>query len=164
MEYPPFYNPEYETLERSELEALQLKRLKETVVHCMQSPFYKKRFAENKLTPDSIAVLIYDPEHDREKSLLPKFEPYRVWREFAFSMKAVRFYPIDGMVRFLLIEEEVSILQTGNYVLIDAPYPSADGNRTVFNLLIVRVYVVIRRFTHSVSVRIRSKPHNQSIF
>ena len=57
MEYPPFYNPEYETLERSELEALQLKRLKETVVHCMQSPFYKKRFAENKLTPDSIQSL-----------------------------------------------------------------------------------------------------------
>ena len=46
MEYPPYFNPEMELLSRSEIEALQLRRLRETVERCSQSPFYKRRFAE----------------------------------------------------------------------------------------------------------------------
>ncbi|MCF0208001.1 MAG: phenylacetate--CoA ligase [Bacteroidaceae bacterium] len=52
-----YFNPEVETLSRAELEELQLKRLKETVKHCMNSPFYKKRFEEAGLTPDDIQTL-----------------------------------------------------------------------------------------------------------
>ncbi|MCF0198560.1 MAG: phenylacetate--CoA ligase [Bacteroidaceae bacterium] len=52
-----YFNPEFETLSRAELEALQLKRLKETVQHCMNSPFYKKRFEEAGLTVDDIKTL-----------------------------------------------------------------------------------------------------------
>ena len=46
-----------ETLSRTEIEALQLKRLQQTVVHCMQSPFYKKRFGEIGLKPEDIQSL-----------------------------------------------------------------------------------------------------------
>ena len=46
-----------ETLSREEIEKLQLERLQKTVKHCMNSPFYKKRFEENGLTPDDIQSL-----------------------------------------------------------------------------------------------------------
>ncbi len=57
MSYSPFFNPEMETLERSQIEQLQLERLQQTVHHCMNSPFYKKRFEENHLSPDDIRTL-----------------------------------------------------------------------------------------------------------
>ena len=46
-----------ETMTRAEIEALQLQRLQATVEHCMQSPFYKKRFEENGLKPSDIKTL-----------------------------------------------------------------------------------------------------------
>lgn len=52
-----YFNPEVETLSREDIEALQLERLKETVAHCMNSPFYKKRFEEIGLTVDDIKSL-----------------------------------------------------------------------------------------------------------
>jgi phenylacetate-CoA ligase len=52
-----YLHKELETLTRPEIEALQLERLQKTVLHCMNSPFYKKRFEENGLTPDSIKSL-----------------------------------------------------------------------------------------------------------
>ena len=51
-----FFNPE-EALSRSEIEALQLERLQATVKHCMNSPFYKKRFDEIGLKPEDIKTL-----------------------------------------------------------------------------------------------------------
>ena len=52
-----YLHKEMETLSREGIEALQLERLKKTVSHCMNSPFYKKRFEENGLTPESIKTL-----------------------------------------------------------------------------------------------------------
>ncbi|MCF0176021.1 MAG: phenylacetate--CoA ligase [Bacteroidales bacterium] len=52
-----YFNPEVETLSRGEIEALQLKRLRETVQHCMNSAFYRSRFEEAGLTPDDIRTL-----------------------------------------------------------------------------------------------------------
>jgi len=52
-----YLHKELETLTRPEIEALQLERLQKTVRHCMNSPFYKKRFEENGLTPESIKSL-----------------------------------------------------------------------------------------------------------
>ncbi len=52
-----YLHPEMETLTREGIEKLQLERLKKTVAHCMNSPFYKKRFEENNLTPDDIRSL-----------------------------------------------------------------------------------------------------------
>lgn len=46
-----------ETMTRPEIEKLQLERLKKTVNHCMNSPFYKKRFEENNLKPEDIQTL-----------------------------------------------------------------------------------------------------------
>ncbi len=57
MEYSPFFNPDMETLTRPQIEALQLERLKATVAHCMNSPFYKQRLNEAGVTPDSIKSL-----------------------------------------------------------------------------------------------------------
>ena len=42
---------------RPEIEKLQLERLKKTVNHCMNSPFYKKRFEEINLKPEDIQTL-----------------------------------------------------------------------------------------------------------
>ena len=53
----PYFNREMETLSRAEIEALQLQRLQQTVAHCMQSPFYKKRFEEIGLKPEAIQSL-----------------------------------------------------------------------------------------------------------
>ena len=53
----PYFNREMETLSRAEIEALQLQRLQQTVTHCMQSPFYKKRFEEIGLKPEAIQSL-----------------------------------------------------------------------------------------------------------
>ncbi len=52
-----YFNEAMETMTRAEIEALQLKRLQATVKHCMQSPFYKKRFAEIGLKPEDIKTL-----------------------------------------------------------------------------------------------------------
>ena len=52
-----YLHKELETLTRPEIEKLQLERLKKTIHHCMNSPFYKKRFEENGLTPDDIQSL-----------------------------------------------------------------------------------------------------------
>ena len=57
MNYSPYFNKKYETLDRSQIEALQLERLQRTVAHCMNSPFYKKRFEEIKLCPEDIQSL-----------------------------------------------------------------------------------------------------------
>ena len=46
MEQSKYFNPEFETMSREQIEALQLERLQKTVRHCMNSPFYKKRFEE----------------------------------------------------------------------------------------------------------------------
>lgn len=52
-----YLHKELETLTRSEIEVLQLERLKRTVDHCMNTSFYRKRFAECNLTPDDIRSL-----------------------------------------------------------------------------------------------------------
>lgn len=57
MEYSEYYNPKEETLTREEIEKLQIERLKQTVRHCMNSPFYKKKFEEMGITPDDIQTL-----------------------------------------------------------------------------------------------------------
>lgn len=53
----PFFNEKMETMTRAEIEALQLERLQATVRHCMNSPFYKKRFQEAGITPEEIKSL-----------------------------------------------------------------------------------------------------------
>lgn len=53
----PFFNEKMETMTRADIEALQLERLQATVRHCMNSPFYKKRFQEAGITPEDIKSL-----------------------------------------------------------------------------------------------------------
>ena len=55
--YSPYFNPEAETMPREQLEQLQLERLQKTVNHCMNSPFYQKRFQELGITPTDIKTL-----------------------------------------------------------------------------------------------------------
>ena len=52
-----YLHKELETMSRPEIEKLQLERLQATVKHCMNSPFYKKRFEENNLSPEDIKTL-----------------------------------------------------------------------------------------------------------
>lgn len=53
----PFFDEKMETMTRAQIEALQLERLQATVQHCMNSPFYKKRFEEAGLKPEGIKTL-----------------------------------------------------------------------------------------------------------
>lgn len=46
-----------ESLPREALQALQVRRLRETVARALNVPFYKKLFAERGITPDSIQTL-----------------------------------------------------------------------------------------------------------
>ena len=52
-----YWEEEIETMSRADLEKLQLERLKKTVAHASNSPFYKKLFAEKGLSADSIKTL-----------------------------------------------------------------------------------------------------------
>ncbi len=52
-----YLHPEFETLSHEEIKKLQLERLQATVRHCMNSPFYKKRFDEIGLKPEDIKSL-----------------------------------------------------------------------------------------------------------
>lgn len=57
MDKSQYLHPDKELMSRAEIEALQLERLQKTVRHCMNSPFYKKRFDSIGLTPDDIKSL-----------------------------------------------------------------------------------------------------------
>ena len=57
MSYSNYFNPELETMPVDQLHELQLKRLKQTVRHCMNAPFYHKKFQERGITPDDIQTL-----------------------------------------------------------------------------------------------------------
>ena len=52
-----YLHKELETLTRTQIENLQLERLKKTVRQCMNSPFYKKRFDDLHLKPEDIRSL-----------------------------------------------------------------------------------------------------------
>ena len=52
-----YFNEAMETLDRPQIEALQLKRLQATVRRCMNSPFYKERFEQAGLKPEDIRSL-----------------------------------------------------------------------------------------------------------
>ncbi len=51
------WDPEKETLQRRELEALQLRRLRETLERCTRSPFYREWFREAGFDPAAVASL-----------------------------------------------------------------------------------------------------------
>lgn len=53
----PFFDEKMETMTRAQIEALQLERLQATVQHCMNSPFYRKRFEEAGLKLEDIKTL-----------------------------------------------------------------------------------------------------------
>jgi len=57
MEYSNYFNPEIETMSRPELKKLQLKRLQQTVRHCMNAQFYRDKFQQLGITPDDIKSL-----------------------------------------------------------------------------------------------------------
>ncbi|MBP5539549.1 MAG: phenylacetate--CoA ligase [Bacteroidales bacterium] len=58
MDYSPYFNPEFELLDRGQIEALQLKRLQDTMAHCYHgSPFYRKRLDSIGVKPESIKTL-----------------------------------------------------------------------------------------------------------
>jgi len=52
-----YWEPEYETMSREKLTALQTERLRETVRRAMASPFYESILRERGITPESITGL-----------------------------------------------------------------------------------------------------------
>ena len=84
-----YLHKEFETLTRSEIKALQLSRLKSTLEHCMNSPFYKKRFEENHISPSDIKTL-----EDLRK--IPFTTKQDLRDTYPFGLSAV---PLDKCVR-----------------------------------------------------------------
>ena len=52
-----YLHPQFETLSRSGIEALQTERLHRTLLQCMKSPFYRKRFKDCGITPQDIRTV-----------------------------------------------------------------------------------------------------------
>ena len=52
-----YWQPELETMPRKELEALQVKKLRQSIEVALKSPFYKKRLGDLGITPDSIQTV-----------------------------------------------------------------------------------------------------------
>ena len=52
-----YLHPRFETLQRSEIENLQMERLHDTLKACMNSAFYRKRFHDAGITADDIRTL-----------------------------------------------------------------------------------------------------------
>lgn len=52
-----YWNEELETMKRSDLEKLQVERLRKTVEQAMNSPYYSKVFKEHGINPESIRSL-----------------------------------------------------------------------------------------------------------
>lgn len=84
-----YLHPEFEKLTRSEIEALQLERLKRTVRQCMNTEFYRKRFAENHITPDDMRSL-------SDLSRIPFTTKQDLRDSYPFKMSAV---PLSRVVR-----------------------------------------------------------------
>ena len=84
-----YLHPEFEKLTRSEIEALQLERLKRTVRQCMNTEFYRKRFAENHIAPDDIRSL-------SDLSRIPFTTKQDLRDSYPFKMSAV---PLSRVVR-----------------------------------------------------------------
>ncbi len=78
-----------ETLSRDGIEKLQIERLRKTLHHCLNSPFYRKRFAEYKLRPEDIKTL-----DDLRK--IPFTTKNDLRENYPFGMAAV---PLEETVR-----------------------------------------------------------------
>lgn len=85
----PYLHPEYETLSREGIGKLQTQRLRETIERCMNVPFYKKKFEETGITPDSIS----SPEDVRK---LPFTTKQDLRDTYPFGLAAV---PLSECVR-----------------------------------------------------------------
>ena len=84
-----YLHPEFEKLTRSEIEVLQLERLKKTIKQCMNSEFYRKRFAEHHITLDDIRTL-------SDLSKIPFTTKQDLRESYPFKMSAV---PLNRVVR-----------------------------------------------------------------
>jgi len=78
-----------ETLSRDGIEKLQMERLGKTLNHCLNSPFYRKRFAEHQLRPEDIKTL-----DDLRK--IPFTTKNDLRENYPFGMAAV---PLEETVR-----------------------------------------------------------------
>lgn len=84
-----YLHPEFEKLTRSEIEALQTEHLKKTVRQCMNSEFYRRRFAESHIDPDDIRSL-------SDLSRIPFTTKQDLRDSYPFGMSAV---PLSRVVR-----------------------------------------------------------------
>lgn len=84
-----FLHPELETMSRSEIEKLQMERLKATLQRCMRTPFYRKRFDEAGLKPEDIRSL-----EDLQK--IPFTTKQDLRDNYPFGLSAV---PLEEVVR-----------------------------------------------------------------
>lgn len=84
------FDIEFETLPREALEAIQLRRLKDTVERVYATvPFYKKRFEEAGITPADIKTI-------KDMSKIPFLTKYDLRDNYPFGLFAV---PMDNVVR-----------------------------------------------------------------
>ena len=84
-----YWQKDIETMSRADLEKFQLERLKQTIKHAENSPFYNKVFKEKGITPDSIQSL-------EDLQELPFTTKDDLRNNYPFGMAAI---PIKDCVR-----------------------------------------------------------------
>lgn len=84
-----YLHPEFEKLTRSEIEVLQMERLKKTIDHCLNTEFYRRRFAESGITPATIRTLA-------DLGKIPFTTKQDLRDSYPFKMSAV---PLSRVVR-----------------------------------------------------------------
>jgi len=86
-----YFEPEMEKMNIEEIKKLQGERLKRVVRYCYDNvPLYKRRFKENKLTPDDIKKL-------EDISKIPFTEKDDLREHYPYGIRAV---PLEKVVRF----------------------------------------------------------------
>ncbi len=84
-----YWQKDIETMQRSELEKLQLERLRKTIERASNSPYYGKLFAEMGITPDTVQSL-------NDLSKLPFTTKDDLRANYPFGMVAI---PLEKCVR-----------------------------------------------------------------
>ena len=87
-----------------------------------------------KLSPSRF---INDTIDTRVKRLLPRLQFERSRCERSLGVETMRFYPLDNLVRLLLIKEKALFLESLDYILINKLDPAPDGIFPVLDTLIV---------------------------
>ncbi len=118
----PIWSPDFETMPRDQLEALQVERLRQLVERAQAVPFYRQKFQEAGVRPEDIRSL-------DDLSRLPFTEKEDLRRNYPFGMFAV---PLDQVKRIHASSGTTGKPTVGGYTRADLELWAELMARTLF--------------------------------